>query len=637
MSGITGIFHRDGQPVDRAVLHAMTEAMQRRGPDRRAVWAEGSVGFGHAALFSTLEAEREHQPTTIDHTVWITGDARIDNWEELRRELEVKGETLSEAVTDIELILRAYRVWGTACVDHLLGDFAFVIWDSREQRLVCARDHSGVKPFYYHLSDRLFVFGSEMRALLAMPDVPRRLNEARIADAMIGFLESADKVSTFYLDIERLPPAHLMVIERAGMHQRCYWSLDPTREIRLKSDQEYADAFLEVFQKAVSARVRASDRVGSMLSGGLDSSSIVAVARQRLKDSGHAPLRTFSAVTNQVDDAETDSSRAVIEQGDVQPFYVRSEEFDQYLSEFYAFDNVGDEPFDYAMTIPQVIYIEGRRQGLKALLDGVPGDNITSIGTDNITWMLREFRVLAAIRECQARERAWHEDARNLLLIHAKAAYVPEWLRRAKQRVTGRTPYSLPAIIQDSLISREFAEKVNVLERYAAYYAHVDHRFTVRQQHARWLSHALLPVAYERYDRVASWHSLEPRHPYADRRVIEFCLAIPGNQKSALGWEKGVNRRAMTPLLPRRVAWRTDNSSLGFEFSSERYRFQNTELRQLLESGAFERWERYFDRDKVQTLRKNPPALTSPDMFKILFCRTMIMWLERHQPLLNNA
>ncbi len=153
----------------------MTATMQRRGPDRRQVWSDGSIGFGHAALFSTLESEREQQPTSLDDRVWITGDARIDEWDDLRRKLEVKGETLSESVTDIALILRAYRVWGTACVDHLLGDFAFVIWDSREQRIFCARDHSGIKPFYYHLSDQLFVFASEMRPLLAMPDVPQRL------------------------------------------------------------------------------------------------------------------------------------------------------------------------------------------------------------------------------------------------------------------------------------------------------------------------------------------------------------------------------------------------------------------------------------------------------------------------------
>lgn len=308
MSGITGIFYRDGQPLDRDVLVCMTDTMQRRGPDRQQVWIEGPVGFGHAALFSTVEAERENQPTTLDNSVWITGDARIDEWDELRRKLEAKGETHSEAVTDIELILRAYRVWGTACVDHLLGDFRLcdLGW-ARTAAFLCARSQRH-QTIYYHLSDRLFAFGSEVRLLLAMPDVPQRLNEARIADAIVDELEGIDQISTFYLDIQRLPRAHIMIIDREGMRQQRYWALDLNKEIRLKSDSEYSEAFLDIFQKAVICRLRAPDRVGSMLSGGLDSSSVVAVARQWRKNGGHAPLSTFSGITAAGDDLKRASN-----------------------------------------------------------------------------------------------------------------------------------------------------------------------------------------------------------------------------------------------------------------------------------------------------------------------------------------
>jgi len=631
MSGITGVFHRDGQPIDRAVLVRMTETMQRRGPDRRQVWSDDSVGFGHAALFSTLEAEREEQPTSLDGRVWITGDARIDDWDDLRRKLEVKGETLSESVTDIELILRAYRVWGTACVDHLLGDFAFVIWDSREQRLFCARDHSGIKPFYYHLSDQLFVFASEMRPLLAMPDVPQRINEARIADAIVDETEGVDHTSTFYLDIQRLPRAHIMVIDRSGMRQIRYWALDSTKEIRLKSDQEYADAFLDVFQKAVICRLRTPDRVGSMLSGGLDSSSVVAVARQWLKNTEQAPLRTFSGITAAGDDLETRSIQSIIAQGDVQPNFVKVEEVEQYLAEFHAFDEQGDELFDFAMHIVQLMYIAARRQGVKAVLDGVPGDNITAVGSSYITWMLREFKLMSAIRECRAWEQVWGEKFRDIFSLHAKAAYFPQWLRAIKWHLTGHQPNQYGAFIAETLIDPDFAKRVDLLDRYTAYYAHLDVRCTTREEHRRWLDHGMLPVAYERYDRVASRHSIEPRHPYTDRRVIEFCLAIPAAQKNTLGLGKVINRRALAPLLPPDVVWRSNKESLDFAFAQARYRIQAQEIFYNLRSRSCDHLYSYVDKGKVRALMQNPPAFTSPEIFHILMLRSMMMWLECHR------
>lgn len=630
MSGITGIFQRDGQPVDRDVLQRMTDAMHRRGPDRRAIWVEGSIGFGHAALFSTLEAERENQPTTLDGQVWITGDARIDEWDDLRRKLEVKGETLSASVTDIELILRAYRVWGTACVDHLLGDFAFVIWDSREQCLLCARDHSGVKPFYYHLSDRLFVFGSEMRALLAMPDVPQRLNEARVADAIVDETEGVDHTSTFYLDIQRLPRAHSMVIDRTSTQQRRYWSLDSTREIRLKSDQEYAEAFLDVFRKAVICRLRTPERVGSMLSGGVDSSSVVAVARQWLKATGQAPLRTFSGIHTE-DNLETRTIRQVVAQGDVQPHFVKVEEFEQFLPAFHSFDERGDELFDYAMHIIQLMDILAHRQHMKALLDGMPGDNITAVGSNYITWMLRDFKLVSAIRECRAWEQMWGENFWSVLMLHAKAAYFPQWLRAIKWRLTCHDPHQYGALIAETLIDPEFARRTNLLERFTAYYAHVDVRCTTREQHRRWLDHGMLPVAYERYDRVAARHSIEPRHPYADRRVIEFCLALPAAQKNHLAWAKVINRRALAPLLPAEVVWRSQKDSLDFTFAQERYRLQAQKIFYALRSRSADRLYSYVDKGKMQALLAQPPAFTSPQIFHILMLRSMMIWLEQYR------
>src|SRR6266851_4305018 len=149
MSGIVGIVNPDGAPVDRHLLQQMTEAMAFRGPDAKEIWSQGSVGFGHAMLRTTHESVHERQPASLDGKVWITADARVDARAELITKLESKGQIKAKAATDAELILHAYHVWGEECVEHLLGDFVFAIWDGRRRRLFCARDHFGVKPLYY--------------------------------------------------------------------------------------------------------------------------------------------------------------------------------------------------------------------------------------------------------------------------------------------------------------------------------------------------------------------------------------------------------------------------------------------------------------------------------------------------------
>src|SRR6266702_1841181 len=140
MSGIAGILHLDGAPVDRRLLHRMAELMTFRGPDAQETWLNGHVAFCHTLLKTTEEAERERQPFTLDGRTWIVADARVDAQEDLIANLNAKGEPAKGGMTDVELLLRAYRVWGEECVEHLLGDFSFAVWDGSKQELFCARD-----------------------------------------------------------------------------------------------------------------------------------------------------------------------------------------------------------------------------------------------------------------------------------------------------------------------------------------------------------------------------------------------------------------------------------------------------------------------------------------------------------------
>ena len=194
-------------------------------------------------------------------------DGRIDNREELKRDLESKGFRIRHK-TDAELVLCAYEQWGEECPIRLLGDFAFAIWDGRKKQLFCARDHVGVRPFYYHHSPTWFAFGSEIRAILALEAVPRCLNESRLADFLVEPLDREGEESTFYRDVVRLPAGHCLIVSPGRFTVGDYWNLEAPSTLRLASLEEYGTAFREVFVEAVRCRLHSSHRVGSTLERG---------------------------------------------------------------------------------------------------------------------------------------------------------------------------------------------------------------------------------------------------------------------------------------------------------------------------------------------------------------------------------
>lgn len=297
MSGIFGIIRLPGASVVDAELAPMADTLKHRGPDGINYFARGNVGLGHCMLQSTPESLHETLPLRDEAAgLTITADARIDNRERLITDIPVRAAS-GHVITDSQLILHAYIKWGEACVDHLLGDFAFAIWDERAQSLFVARDHMGCKPFYYHCRDGLLVFASSAMAVARVPDVKATLNEGRVADYLVQELEGINKTCSWFNEISRMPPAHCGYFRNNRFQCRQYWVLEPTDLSHLKTDEDYLEAFTEVYFEAVRCRLRCQTEPASMLSGGLDSSTIVALARDILVAEGKPPLRTYSAVS----------------------------------------------------------------------------------------------------------------------------------------------------------------------------------------------------------------------------------------------------------------------------------------------------------------------------------------------------
>ena len=284
MSGMVGFFGRDGAPVDRPLLRSLTHYLSFRGPDARETWTDGPIGFGHTLLRTTNESLAERQPLSLDGRFTIVADARIDCRAELLTALADAGRKVRHAAPDSELILHAYAAWGEACVEQLRGDFAFAIWDARCKTLFCARDHFGVKPFYYAELGGTFAFSNTLECLRLHPKISEELNEAAIADFLL-FGMNCDLTTSTYRDVRRLAPAHCLIVTATEVRTRRYWSAPTNGHIRYRRSDEYVEHFQALMRAAVSDRLR-TPRAGIMLSGGLDSSSIAATARELSTEAG---------------------------------------------------------------------------------------------------------------------------------------------------------------------------------------------------------------------------------------------------------------------------------------------------------------------------------------------------------------
>ena len=562
MSGICGAWAFGG---DHPELRPMLDLLERRGPEGTRSWAEGSVGLGHSLLATTPEALVETLPLTDGGSgCTITADARIDNRDELIAALDLDGG--SRTIGDGELILNAYLKWGDDCPVHLLGDFAFAIWDPREPRLFCARDHMGMRQLiYHHAPGRLFAFATEAEALVANAGVPKRINHGRIAD-FLDDLEAIDFTSTFFEEVFRLAPAHRLSVSTSGLALGCYWTLHPGPELRLDSDQAYANAFLDVFKQAVRCRLRSAKPVGLMLSGGLDSNSIAAVAGNEMAAMGRGPLRTFSAVGPDDADHESDAIATATRSPQFSSTLVRPDEIGEE-----ALQSVRQcaEPFDAYLVINRALYAAARRSGINVMLDGAGADVVLTAG-NRVAALLGQGKIIEAAREARSEAEFWGPawPTPKIFLPAAWASVAPAWVRRVRRRVAWWIADTKLGMGRTS-VSRDLARAVNQGERRSRARRHLPTDSPADTAYrAQSIRHPNLAVARERYDRTAASFGVEARDPFMDIRLIQFALSLPSVQLQTGGWPKTVVRRAMTGKVSDKIVWMRGKPHLGWSFTS---------------------------------------------------------------------
>jgi len=560
MSGIAGIYNLDGRPVDPALLSRMTDAIAHRGPDRSGRWINGAVGLSHAMLSTTPESIHEKQPLLNESgDVCLTLDGRVDNREELRAALEAKGARL-RADTDAELVLRAYETWGEDSPAKIIGDFAFAIWDGRNRQLFCARDFLGIKPLYYNTNYHTFLFASELHQLFEDVRILREPNEGMIGEYLSGII--TDTEETLYHNIFRLPPAHSLLISTRGIKKKRYWDIDPGKEIRYGKDSEYAQHFFQVFKEAVGCRLRSHTPLGAYLSGGLDSSSVVVVAQSLfqagiVKDRG---FETFSMHFPQVPACdESDYILEVVRMWDLKSNAVFPEEA---VSGWYAeqarrYLDIPDYPNG---AIENSVKALAKAKGIKVLLTGTGGDEALYGSLYSLADLLRQCELRQLIRELHiVSKKSGITIALRHLLSNGLRLLLPKVMRRVLKTISRRD-------VTPPGIDSQFARKIDLKSRLKQ--NHNSQRFqSIAQKHVYEMSTSGTSIhGMEMQDQSAASFGIEERHPFKDRRILEFALALPEEQRTCQGTHKIVLRHAMRGLLPEKVRQRHTKADFSHVF-----------------------------------------------------------------------
>ncbi|MFC1607963.1 asparagine synthase (glutamine-hydrolyzing) [Candidatus Latescibacterota bacterium] len=575
MCGIAGIINFDGAPVDPSDLVRMADRLTHRGPD-----GEGMVyldndpsacrftprievgrqatshhaAFAHRRLAIIDLSDNGIQPMSAnDGKLWITYNGEIFNYIELRSELEAKGRQFA-TTTDTEVLLQAYDEWGSSCLDKLNGMWAFALWDTQRRRVFIARDRFGIKPLYFTMAGNCFAFASEPKALLASERVAAEPDNRAIADYLVhSRVDCFDW--TFFKNMHRLEPGCYLDIgfnDYALPETRRWWNLRDSLVDPPDTDKRCQEEFMELLTSSIRLRLRSDVPVGTCLSGGLDSSAVVCIARPWL-DKGNQ--KTYSAVYDpSFDEDETDHIDEIVRFSDVENYRVRPTA-ESLLGDIDDLISTQDEPFGSTSQYAQYrVFQTVREHGTTVTLDGQGADEELGgyhyMFPVHFAGLMRRLEPLKAWREIQA-YRAQTNAPLMRTLLSTMAGFVSHrsMIRLANRYDPSRNINWVSPDITRLAVTiqppREPGQDDWLNER-------LMEIFTVSS----------LPALLRYEDRNSMKFSIEARLPFMDHRLVSFLFSLPSDRKIRDGFTKHVMRDALTGVIPESIRTRTDK--IGF-------------------------------------------------------------------------
>ena len=552
MSNIFGIFNRNGKSVEKKTVDIMLDAMSYWKPDDKGVWIDGSVALGHAMLWNTPESKYEHLPLQQDAYI-LTMDARIDNRDELLEQLELPNRPILE-IGDSEFILSAYKKWGEECPKHLLGDFAFAIWDEKKKQLFCARDHVGVKQLYYHVIEELFIFGNDLKGLLENSKISKKINDDVVANYFVHD-QLNSRTLTFFSDVMKLPPAHTLIITSTKIEINCYWELKDTPSIKLSNQEDYVKKLRELLNQSVQARLRSAFPVASHLSGGLDSSTIAVIAARNLNKKNER-LIAFNWLHNPSENDDllhfewyNSASIAQVENIDHHYVTLTSKDVYKYIRkrDIVYGETVG---FWYEYSVRKSAQMKGSR----TILSGWGGDQfITYRGKayySNLVWNGKIIQALQGLNNLANKKVKKNIKTLISFFYHrVLVAFVPSKLYCYLPKINCfGFNNSYP------MIKKDFLTPVNDTLKKISFFSNQGGK-TIREDMLKNWSNGMLQTRIESWASESITNRLEYVYPMLDKRIIEFMLGVPIEYLVKDDEGRYLFRLAVKDLLPHEILW----------------------------------------------------------------------------------
>lgn len=573
MCGIAGIFQFDrNAPADLRLLSRMTELIAHRGPDDSGHWTSGNVALGHRRLSIIDVSPAGHQPMgSDDGSVWITYNGECYNYAELAAGLRARGHTF-RSDSDTEVILHLYQERGERFLEAIDGMFALAIWDARKQCLLLARDRVGIKPLYYFADDERFLFASEMKGLLADPRVSSEVDHSALAEYF--HLLSIPDARCILKGVHKLPAGHSLNVTARGLERRKYWDF-AVRPDRRMSFEDACAQFDTRFAAAVESHMVADVPVGAFLSGGVDSSSIVAVGSRVAA----MPMDTFSVTFPGLAEFDESPFAAAV----ATHCGAQHHEFNLTPNLVDGISRVvwhADEPFAISSAFALYFLAQVARERVKVVLSGDGGDELFA----GYLWRHVDFPILPGAQK----------------LPPAIAKLLPSWIGRRRRERDERylrsfscfqsneltellEPELVPSVVgalRDSVVQRCFDEAPGEDQLDRKLYT--DMKTTL-------VSEMLTKV-----DRMTMAHGLEARVPFLDHHLVEWAFTVPSGHKLHDGQGKYLVKKAMEPYLPHDILYRPKqgfNVPMKLWMRAELQDFVRSSLdsRRFVERGLYQR------------------------------------------------
>ena len=571
MSAIAGIFNIHGKPADPCLIESMIDAVPHRGQDWRGYWSSNNIAMASRVMRTTPESLFEDQPiSNADATLWIVYDGRVDNREDLISQLNLKSKPDCK-MTDADILLHAYESWGIACVNKIIGVFAFAIWDARKRQFYCATDPLGVRRMTYTYDGKRFLFASECRQLLLAPTVSEDLSEDFLAEYLLSGYITGEL--TAYKNIKNLPRGHCLTVSAAGIKIWRHWTPEELPEVRYRNQDEYGEHFLDLFQKAVAARMRTAGKLGANLSGGLDSSSVVCILHSLYRRNGLSAddLPTFSLIFDEYTESdERKYINAVIDSYDLKhAHFVLSDKnwaFKSYRNE--SWPHYDEYPIGPLTMMDRALYKCAQEAGIQVLLTGLGGDQVTAGNPLSILRLFNRFRWNRLVQWARVRGHQEGQDPFKFLrrYVYGYAlprAIVPGFLHEPVRRLVFKwrdieLPPSLSVPRVPPWLHPRFAAKSNVDDRVRE---EISTPFTNQSKGDEYRMFIQEPACsvIDRYE--ATHYGIDLRHPFYDRRLVEYMLSVPPEEKIGIRCFKVILRSAMREYLPDLIRKREDKAN----------------------------------------------------------------------------